>query len=74
MANVLLIGRYIPTATSIGEGARTSINMTPNSIPARNSGQTISPATIPWLTNAISPACGAARAVAGSAPGAPANP
>ena len=59
MAEVDSKGRYIPTATSMGDGALMRIRPRARNIPTMTSGQAISPPTMPLAMRAMSPAWGA---------------
>ncbi len=62
IANVVVKGKYIPTAISIGDGELIKIRAIAKNIPAKTSGHAISPLIIPLDIIAISPACGAGKA------------
>ncbi len=62
MAPVVSGGRYIPTATSIGEGASIRMRATARAMPKRMRAHGISPPTIPWAIWAMRPAWGAGSA------------
>ena len=59
MAKVVSMGRYIPTATSIGLFTCSMIIEIPMRMPTTTSGHGMSPPTMPCANTAISPACGA---------------
>ncbi len=62
MAAVVAGGRYMPTATSIGEGDLMRTRAKAKAMPNRMSAHGISPPTIPWAIWAMRPACGAGSA------------
>jgi hypothetical protein len=74
MANVLQIGQVHPHRHQHHRRRAHQDQHDGEQHPAMNSGHGIWPLTIPVLTSAMRPACGAGSAVAGSAPGAPAKP